>query len=185
MSSYSPGHIEKYCQRLKNKPYNSTENAELQALAEIFRQEYVSDTCFLFDYEEEIKELQAVDTDVARYYRPWFYQTCSEFGWYQTTDSENQPFGTKSPIDFYLQHCKDVFGDVFADVSSEKNMQLTNVIYGGFNPGVTNVYFTQGSLDPWHPMGVLGDYNEHSPGVVIEGTNLLSGFFMISLFRPS
>lgn len=44
-------------------------------------------------------------------------------------------------------------------------------MYGGFNPAVSNVYFTHGSLDPWHPMGVLKDLNKHSPSAVIPGMN--------------
>lgn len=42
-------------------------------------------------------------------------------------------------------------------------------MYGGFNPAVSNVYFTHGSLDPWHRMGVLSDLNKHSPATVIPG----------------
>lgn len=98
------------------------------------------------------------------------YQTCSEFGWYQSTDSVNQPFGSNTPIDYYVQFCKDIYGDIFDDVASEDNMSHINVIYGGFNPAVTNVYSTHGALDPWHPMGVLTDVNEHSPAVVLDGT---------------
>lgn len=52
----------------------------------------------------------------------------------------------------------------------ENNIQHTNVFYGGFKPAVTNVYFTHGSLDPWHPMGVLKDLNRHSPATVIPGS---------------
>lgn len=125
------------------------------------------------DYEGDIKVLRQENTSLALHFRPWFYQTCSEFGWYQTTDSENQPFGTKSPIQFYLHLCHDIFGDAFKNLKSEENMHHINVIYGGFKPGVTNVYFTHGSLDPWHPMGVLSDLNRHSPATVIKGVLLL------------
>lgn len=51
----------------------------------------------------------------------------------------------------------------------ESNVQHTNVMYGGFKSAVTNVYFTHGSLDPWHPMGILEDLNVHSPATVISG----------------
>jgi thymus-specific serine protease len=39
-------------------------------------------------------------------------------------------------------------------------VQRTNIRYGGFNPTLTNVYFTNGDLDPWHPNSVLEDLNE-------------------------
>lgn len=47
------------------------------------------------------------------------------------------------------------------------NVHRTNVIYGGMNPAVTNVFFTQGQLDPWRPMGIQEDLNPSSPAVVI------------------
>lgn len=51
-------------------------------------------------------------------------------------------------------------------------------MYGGFDPAVTNVYFTHGSLDPWHRMGVLKDLNKHSPSTVIPGLiRLLKSFY--------
>lgn len=33
--------------------------------------------------------------------RAWTYMTCSEFGFFQTTDSDKQPFGNLVPISFY------------------------------------------------------------------------------------
>lgn len=43
--------------------------------------------------------------------RQWFYQTCTEYGWYQTSGSEIQPFGSSFPVDLYLQLCRDIFGE--------------------------------------------------------------------------
>lgn len=39
------------------------------------------------------------------------------------------------------------------------NIDRTNEIYGGFNPNVENVFFTHGSIDPWHVTGVTKDLN--------------------------
>lgn len=46
------------------------------------------------------------------------------------------------------------------------------------NPEVTNVFFTQGQLDPWRPMGLQEDLNSQSPVVVIP-----SRFFFQDNFR--
>ena len=52
------------------------------------------------------------DSDAARSSnRQWFYQTCSEYGWYQTSNSEDQPFGSSFPVDLYVQLCNDVYGE--------------------------------------------------------------------------
>lgn len=53
-------------------------------------------------------------------------------------------------------------------------------MYGGFDPAVTNVYFTHGALDPWHRMGILKDLNKHSPSTVIPGLNFLLTFSLAS-----
>lgn len=49
----------------------------------------------------------------------------------------------------------------------EFNVHRSNVVYGGFRPDVTNVYSTHGQLDPWRPIGVYRDINEHSPTVIL------------------
>lgn len=49
----------------------------------------------------------------------------------------------------------------------ERNVERSNTQYGGFNLHVTDVYFTHGDLDPWHPMGILEDLNESSPVTII------------------
>lgn len=40
--------------------------------------------------------------------RPWTYQTCNEFGYFQTTDSPHQPFHAWKGLDmqFYDEMCK-------------------------------------------------------------------------------
>lgn len=42
-------------------------------------------------------------------YRQWFYQTCNEFGWYQTSSSDDHIFGSKFPVDLYGRMCADVY----------------------------------------------------------------------------
>lgn len=49
----------------------------------------------------------------------------------------------------------------------EQNIKRTNIRYGGFNLSLTNVYFTHGDLDPWHPNGILEDLNESAPVTII------------------
>lgn len=57
----------------------------------------------------------------------------------------------------------------FNNSTYQNSLDHTNDLYGGFSPAVTNVYFTHGSLDPWHRMGIVSDLNEHSPSSVIPG----------------
>jgi hypothetical protein len=41
--------------------------------------------------------------------------------------------------------------------------------YGGLNPDVTRVLYTQGSLDPWHALGRETDLSVDSPVIMIDG----------------
>lgn len=43
--------------------------------------------------------------------RQWVFQTCSEFGYFQTSDSKMQPFGSTFPVTLFQQACQDIFGE--------------------------------------------------------------------------
>lgn len=85
--------------------------------------------------------------------RPWYYQTCNEYGWYQSSASSDQPFGTKFPATLYTTLCYDIFGSKYTNEHIQNLVDETNEFFGGLNPGVENVYMTHGSLDPWSAMG--------------------------------
>ncbi|EDW38527.1 GL12648 [Drosophila persimilis] len=84
---------------------------------------------------------------------PWIYQTCSEFGWYQSSDSENQPFGSSFPATLYTDTCHDVFSKNYTLINIEANIAATNKDFQGIDIAVKNVYWTQGGLDPWSKVG--------------------------------
>lgn len=86
--------------------------------------------------------------------RQWFYQTCNEFGWYQASGSKSQPFGTKFPVDLYINVCKDAFGEEFTRKTIFEAVDATNKFFGALEPETDNVYFTHGQLDPWRSMGI-------------------------------
>ena len=47
----------------------------------------------------------------------------------------------------------------------------TNILYGGNKPhGATNILFVNGSIDPWHSLGVTSDINESTTAILIQGT---------------
>uniref|UniRef100_A0A182NQQ2 Serine protease K12H4.7 n=1 Tax=Anopheles dirus TaxID=7168 RepID=A0A182NQQ2_9DIPT len=103
--------------------------------------------------------------------RQWMYQTCAEYGWYQISGSSNQIFGSSFPVELYVKLCGDMYDGFFDETRMQNNADRTNVIYGGWNPEVTNVFFTQGQLDPWRAMGIQQDLNDQSPAVVIPGAS--------------
>merc|ERR1719210_2841834 len=104
-------------------------------------------------------------------WRQWTWQTCTEFGWYQTTNQESSVYGGSLPLDFFERWCQDAFGEDFTHEMLANNVANTNIEYGGFHPSVSNVVFVHGSIDPWHAMGVLEDLNEDAPSIYIPGTS--------------
>lgn len=42
--------------------------------------------------------------------RLWFYQTCTEYGYYQTTNSRRSVFGTLFPLPYFTGLCTDLYG---------------------------------------------------------------------------
>ncbi|XP_068154079.1 putative serine protease K12H4.7 [Drosophila tropicalis] len=107
------------------------------------------------------------DSDLA-----WFYLTCNELGWFHSSGGRKQPFGKSFPAPLFTDQCYDVFGSNYTVANIDSKIAATNKVYGGLNPGVTNVYFVQGALDPWLMAGAgvkqgatIIPYASHCPDV--------------------
>jgi len=133
--------------------------------------------CLDADYDNKVNmllntsysdPLSRIPGDVGN--RQWFYQTCTQFGWYQSSDQPDHPFGDQFPLEFFIDMCSDVFGPKFNKELLEAGIQQTLQEYGGLNISVSNVVFVHGSLDPWHALGILEDQSPSSPAILINGT---------------
>jgi len=135
----------------------------------------VGSPCINTDYHQIINQLKEEAWDspyVSGGSRQWIWQTCTEFAYYQSTDSNKQPFGVGTVGIKYLEelYCKQPFGITSQDIAT--NVALTNKRYGGRAPNATKVFFFNGSIDPWHTLSVYGgDLNTSSPSRYIEGTS--------------
>ena len=49
-------------------------------------------TCNDASWKDTVDYLSSTQKDPTNAGRPWTYQTCNEFGYFQTADSKNQPF---------------------------------------------------------------------------------------------
>jgi len=129
--------------------------------------------CLDYTYESFLEEVTEVNwgEDVSFVWRPWLWQTCTEFGWYQTTNQAEQKYGSSLPLEFFEQWCSDAFGADITHEMLERSIAQTNVEYGGYSPAATNVVWVHGSVDPWHAMGVLDTLTEAAPAIYITGTS--------------
>lgn len=153
---------------LENTTQTST---DLSEFARFVRKRFFgnnADDC-LEGYQADVVELRNVTLTANDMMREWIYQTCTEFGWFQTSGSEYHPFGSSFPVELSYDLCTDVYGEHFDRESILGDIARKNVQLGGLNANVRNVYFTHGVVDPWRAMGVQEDLNEYSPANVVPG----------------
>ncbi|KPI95084.1 Putative serine protease K12H4.7 [Papilio xuthus] len=97
----------------------------------------------------------------------WTYQTCTEFGYFQSSSSSKQPFTNNIPVDLYVKICMKSFGIDFNDVRVDNGIEKVNNMYKGLHPNVTKVVFVNGDMDPWSRLGILEDLSYDAPAVII------------------
>ena len=119
-----------------------------------------------------------VDVDVAPLpaddgsdFLSWPWQTCTEFGFYQTCE-----VGTRCPfargyvgLDDEIGMCEAAFGvgrRVVAD-----NVAFSNAFYGGDAPRGSRIYFPNGDVDPWSGLGVRYEPGPSEPVLMVEGAS--------------
>ncbi|GMT23494.1 hypothetical protein PFISCL1PPCAC_14791, partial [Pristionchus fissidentatus] len=102
----------------------------------------------------------------------WTWQTCNEFGYFQTTDYGEGIFGTPVPLNFFITMCENVFGVGMTHV--EKGIARTIYQYGGrARYNATNLVLPNGDADPWHALGIIeqGNLDGSIVPILIKGTS--------------
>ncbi|KAF0694116.1 Aste57867_14983 [Aphanomyces stellatus] len=131
------------------------------------------DNCTYNRFEGYVEYYKNVTVAPEAWSRQWFYQTCAEFGFGQTTASGHGAF---SPLKFgtidVVQHklCDAVFGIKDGDARAAATIKT----YGGLKIDVENVVFSSGTIDPWTGLSLTnatGTVNAKSQVIDIEGTS--------------
>ncbi|XP_026479923.1 putative serine protease K12H4.7 [Ctenocephalides felis] len=176
---HKPGDIEGACDILQ-KNTDAANGSELKGLAALMKSNvgWGSSQCAEADYLSMVNAFKQVSwgsSSTTSAMRQWFYQTCTEYGYYQTDSSPNQPYGSGiNTLPVYIQLCKDLYEDVFTDNAEDilnTGIERTNVVYGALTSAVDKVIFTHGTVDPWHSIGLLEEVNPESPVIVVKGTS--------------
>eukprot|EP01116_Phalansterium_solitarium_P001757 TRINITY_DN11572_c0_g1_i1.p2 TRINITY_DN11572_c0_g1~~TRINITY_DN11572_c0_g1_i1.p2 ORF type:complete len:487 (-),score=200.13 TRINITY_DN11572_c0_g1_i1:218-1642(-) len=139
--------------------------------------------CTMVSYTDTLAQLQNLTSPSDGVgIRSWTYQTCAEFAYFQTTDSPAsvQPFGDLVPLSYYTGICTDLFG-----FTGLPQINETNAYYGGNNPrGATRIVFVNGSIDPWHALGITKNLTESLTAVFITGTAHCANMFPATPHDP-
>lgn len=98
---------------------------------------------------ESMKLSEALASDNSG--RSWTYQTCTEYGYFQTR-SEGI-FGNYGPtLQYFEQMCHRLYGHS-ETAPSERQIAYANMLYAADRVTATNVVLPQGGLDPWSELG--------------------------------
>jgi hypothetical protein len=118
-----------------------------------------SNSCISSSYDSMIAYYKAP----ANPSRTWLYQTCTEWGFYQTCNVDSLCPFTQGlhTLDIDYDLCNAAFG-----ISSESviaQIAYTNKMYGGSNIQGSRIFFVNGEIDPWHANSVLHAPNADEP----------------------
>jgi Serine carboxypeptidase S28 len=126
--------------------------AQLVSLNSAFRAA-ASETCLETSWSDMIGELKNATFNGESAARQWQYQTCNEFGWFQTASSGNQPFfafrDTLNTASF-LRLCREAY-----DIDVVPQTAFVNAVYGGLDISSHRTAYPSGSLDPWSAIALV------------------------------
>lgn len=104
--------------------------------------------------------------------RQWFYQTCNEFGYFQTSASPHSPFTALASLSLERVG-RDICERVF-NITVSPDVVSTNINYGGLDIGGSDITFPSGNVDPWHVLAVQNTtslaHAQRAKRVFIHGT---------------
>ena len=135
-------------------------DASLRNLAEVARRAYGAGRCVDVNHAANVARLNvtALPSDWRAYDgdRAWFWQTCVEFGFYQTCDDERCPFFSRDlalaraapTLAFFADVCAEAFG-LDLERAVFPAAARANARTGGVTPGGSRIMYPSGSVDPW------------------------------------
>ncbi|CAH0768295.1 unnamed protein product [Bemisia tabaci] len=131
--------------------------------------------CLDYKYDKMIKTYQNTswegeDAASRTAARSWYYQTCTEFGFYQTSENPQNLLGSSLPLEFYQKMCTDIYGSEFNEHLLHEAIDETNTMYGALSLIVDHVVFVHGTVDPWHALGMMKKSYPGAKVIVIKGT---------------
>ncbi|XP_062554238.1 putative serine protease K12H4.7 [Armigeres subalbatus] len=155
------------CQDITSPQFSTS----LDAFAYWFNTKFAEDIgCVVVDVDTMVEAFSETEWDAAFNAlgaRQALYQMCNEFGWFFTTDSDFQPFGSRVYLELYSETCRKVFGDWITFESIYYATVRANNRFGASAPVITNVHYTNGAEDPWRMIGITTDRNAYALADVI------------------
>lgn len=103
----------------------------------------------------------------------WGYQTCTEFGFYQSCEMSTECFYDQGLISFNdPEKIPSSFCVTEYNVTLDETVaaiKASNEYYGGRTPKGSRVFWANGNVDPWHGNSVLKSPSPDQPVLMVEG----------------
>lgn len=158
--------IRQICQVMTNSTLNSTLE-RLNVLRRLFSRK-TGDFCIKSNFTADLIADAANITfspencDLrCKSIRQWTYQSCNEFGFFQTTNVVDRNAFAFPEVNYSIVGkalCEKAF--IGAPWSSDyigANTSFTNHYYGNRKYKGLNVTFVNGNVDPWHSLGIVNE----------------------------
>jgi len=106
---------------------------------------------FLPSYAYPINTLDWAKDTSAGWLRAWTWQTCDQFGYFQTAEHISQPMYSKFvDVNYYRWVCVQLFGTEH----SIPKITAANAYFGGKAQTTSNIVYVNGNYDPWRKLSV-------------------------------
>lgn len=111
VQNYSPGDIEGACKVLNDPAIDDP----VEAVGVLFQQKFGGSSCIDITSARFINlysntQWAAIKPSPLGYSRPFIYQLCNELGWFPSSTSKEQMFGSSFPIQLHVELCQALFG---------------------------------------------------------------------------
>mmetsp|Transcript_8248 Transcript_8248/g.18591 ORF Transcript_8248/g.18591 Transcript_8248/m.18591 type:complete len:596 (-) Transcript_8248:134-1921(-) len=155
-----------YSQDLGKSPMES-----LQLMAQEQRKVHKETECSDMSWDQTLEFLANPIQAQAGGLRSWLWQTCTEFGFYQTCHVNSTcPFGQGwHTLKEDYEICERAFGVAPAQV--RRAIQETLGYYGGRNLAATRILSVNGDVDPWSELALRHSHGRSLPTLVVAGAS--------------
>ena len=127
-------------------------------------------SCINIDWNSFLRDISSTIIE-SENNRSWLWQTCTEFGYYQTCEEDSLcPFGRGyHTIDMDYEICRVAYNLTQQDV--ERNIANTIEHYGDIRKRATRVLSVNGDVDPWSVLAILDSDDPLMPAHVVKGAS--------------
>nr|XP_021188689.2 putative serine protease K12H4.7 [Helicoverpa armigera] len=160
-----PGSLISICNNFNDNTYGSTPMEKIGGYIARIRN-LSSTSCWQINYQSFLNSYMLPTNS-----RAWYYQTCTEYGFYQTAPTSGTVFdGLKwLSLDFYVDICKKIFDERFDEAFVKAGADRVNLVFGALAPEVKNTINIHGYIDPWRALGVYKeDVSDTSPTYTVD-----------------